>query len=66
LQHRDRLGDDQQAVAIPAIDGDAGKRAEEKRWKLAGKADDAEEEGGAGQAVDEPVRRGRGDPRADE
>jgi hypothetical protein len=50
-------------VAIPAVDGDTGKWAKEKRRKLAGKADDAEEEGGAGQAVDEPVRRGRGDPR---
>ena len=66
LQHRDRLGDDQQAMAIPAVHDDAGERTENERRKLAREADDAKEEGRAGQAVDEPVGRGRGDPRADE
>jgi hypothetical protein len=66
LQHGDRLRDDEQAMAIQAVDDDAGKRAEHERRKLAREADDAEQKGRAGQAVDEPVRRRRGDPRSHE
>jgi hypothetical protein len=49
-------------MAITAVDEDAGEGAKKKRRKLAGETDDAKEEGAAGQAVGEPVRRRRGDP----
>ena len=64
LQHRHGLRRDEQPVAVPPIDVDAGERADEERGELPREADDAEEEGRSGQAIDEPARRRRGDPRA--
>src|SRR5437762_634788 len=49
-------------MAIPAVDDDPGERTEKKRRKLACESHDAEKERGAGQTVDEPIRRRRGDP----
>ena len=53
-------------MTIQAVHDDARKRAENERRKLARETDDAKKERRAGQAVDEPVGRGRGDPRAHE
>src|SRR5581483_8085808 len=66
LQHRDGLRHDEQAMAVEAIDDDAGERSEEERRELAGEADDAEEERRSRQPIDQPARRGRRDPGADE
>ena len=60
LQHGEHLGEDQQVVAIPAIDEHAGERGEKERGKLPGKAHHAEHQRRAGQAIDQPPG---GDPR---
>ena len=64
LQHRDRLRDHEQPAAVPAIDEDAGERAEKKRRKLPREPDDPEQQRRSGQPIDQPAGRGRRDPRA--
>ena len=66
LQHRQDLRHEEDPVAIPAIDEHAGERRDEQRRNLTAESNDAEEQFGAGQAIDQPARRDAGDPRADE
>ena len=44
LQHGKRLGDDQDAVAVPAINPNASKRSQQQHRYLSRKAHQAEEE----------------------
>ena len=55
-----RLRQDQHAVAVPAIDDDAGERREQQRRNLPGEADDAEEQLRTGEPIDQPARPPRG------
>ncbi len=66
LHHRARLRDDEQPMAVPPIDVEAGHRPEHERGKAPGEPDDAEQHGRPRQPVDEPARRRRRDPGADE
>lgn len=55
MQHGQGLGDEQNVAAIEAVDPDSGEGGEEERGDLSGEADDAEEECGTGEAIDEPT-----------
>src|SRR5690349_14084251 len=58
--------DELSAMALPSSDEDARDRTEEKCRELSREPDGAEHQRGAGQSIDQPVRRGGRDPRADE
>ena len=66
LRHRQHLRGDEHAVAAPAVHPDAGERREHEGGDLAGKADEAERGGRAGEAVDQPARGHARDPGAHE
>src|SRR4051812_34386811 len=53
-------------MAIEAIHEHAGERRQQQRRYLSAETDDAEEECGSGNPVDEPARRDARDPRPDE
>ena len=60
------LGPDEECAAGKAFDPDAGEGAEEEGDDLSGEADDAEEQRGVGEVVDEPGGGEAGHPVADE
>ena len=68
LDQRQYLRDDEEAVAVPAIDEDAGERSQEEGRHLAGEADQAEQEGRvrAAEAEDEPAGGDARHPGADQ
>ncbi len=53
-------------MAVPPVDEHSGDRRQEQRRDLAAEADDAEQQRGAGEAVDQPAGGDAGDPGADE
>ena len=66
LHHRQDLGDHQDAMAVPAIQPDAGDRRHEERRDLAQEAGESQEKRGIGELVDDPAGGKPGHPRADE
>ena len=66
LQHGERLRPDQDLAAVDAIDEDAGDGREQEGGDLSGEADDAEQQRGAGEAIDEPDGGDARHPGADE
>ena len=66
LDCREDLGPDEEVAAVEAVDEDAGEGREQEGGNLAGEADDAEQQRGAGKAVDEPTGGDAGHPGADE
>ena len=66
LDHRQNLRDHQNAMAIPAVEPDAGDGRHEERRDLADEAGESQKEGGIGELVDDPTHGEPGHPRADE
>jgi hypothetical protein len=66
LEHRERLGGDQQAVLVEPVGHDAPDRRQDERPDLGAEADEAQQERRARQGVDEPGEGDLLDPRADE
>jgi hypothetical protein len=60
------LGPDKELAAIEAVDKYSGEGREEEGGDLSGEADGAEEQGRAGEPVDEPTGGDAGHPGADE
>jgi hypothetical protein len=60
------LRDHEDAMAVPAVGEHARERGQDEQRNLTRESGDAEEELGAGQAIDEPARGDARDPRADQ
>ena len=66
LQKRERLDDHQQVPAVHPIGPHAGDRRQEQHWQLLRSGRYAEEQGGAGQPVNQPAHRHRLHPGPEE
>jgi hypothetical protein len=55
LQHRERLRDEQNIATIQPVYPDSRERREKKCGNLSREADDSEQEGRAGEAIDKPA-----------
>ena len=55
LDHGERLRPDEHLAAVKAVDPDTGNGSEDKGGNLTGEGHGAEQEGGAGEPVDEPT-----------
>jgi hypothetical protein len=66
LDHRERLRDQEEPVSVRPVNDDAGERRKQEHRELADESGDAEHEGRAGEAVDQPAGSHAGDPRADD
>jgi len=66
LNHRQRLRPDENLSAIEAVNPNAGKRRNQKRGNLPGKANRAQQQRGVSQAEDQPRRGDARHPRANQ
>src|SRR6185295_20143016 len=65
-QHRQELGHDENAVAIPSVDEHPGERSENQRRDLTEETDYAKQKDGSAQSVDKPAGGNACDPGANE
>ena len=66
LQTRQRLSPHQHVPPVQPVNPDAGKRREEESWNLAGKADEAQKQCGAGEPIHQPTGCDAGHPGANQ
>ena len=66
LQHRKYLSDHKSAMAIPAVHPDSGEGSEKESGNLAGETDDAQQQRGMREPIDEPSGGDAHHPGADQ